>query len=59
MKKLDMQKKVNTVGGLGYKWKCLNTGWESAWHLTYSGASKYAYAHEIKYPGHNTAIYPV
>ena len=59
MKKLDMQKKVNTIGGFGYKWTCLNTGWVSSWHLTYSGASKYAMAHQAKYNGHVASVFAV
>lgn len=59
MKKLDMKKKVDTVGGVGWKWKCNNTGWVSAWHFTYSGALKLATTHETKYSGHTTSVFPV
>lgn len=59
MKKLSEEKKMAVVGGLGWRWKCLNTGWESGWHLTYSGTLKLATSHEIKYPGHKTVVYAV
>jgi len=59
MKKIDMQKKVETVGGFGWKWKCHTENWTSAWHLTYSGALKLATSHEQKYKGHNTSVFAV
>ena len=34
MKQLSNKKKAEVVGGLGWRWKCLTTGWESVWHLT-------------------------
>ncbi|MGX7420471.1 hypothetical protein ACWOFR_16920 [Carnobacterium gallinarum] len=59
MKKLDKTQQTNIVGGIGWEWKCLTTGWESGWHLTYGGALKMATAHEQKYPGHVTTVYAV
>ena len=59
MKKLSNERKTEVVGGLGWQWKCLTTGWESGWHLTYSGALKLATSHEQKYPGHKTTVFAV
>jgi hypothetical protein len=59
MKKLNMEQKSTTIGGLGYKWKCKTTGFVSKWHLTNSGASKLAIAHQEKYPGHKTTVFAV
>lgn len=59
MKKLDMKQKSTTVGGVGFKWMCVNENWTSAWHFTYNGAAKYAYAHEVKKPTHETRVFSV
>ncbi|MFH0372450.1 hypothetical protein [Streptococcus sp. A22] len=59
MKKLTLNEASNVIGGVGFQWKCKTTGWESGWHLTYGGAAKFAYAHEQKYSGHKTVVFPV
>ena len=59
MKKLSIELKTEVVGGLGWQWKCLTTGWESGWHLTYGGALKLSKSHELKYPGHQTTVFAV
>lgn len=59
MKKLDTKQKSTIVGGIGFKWKCLDENWTSSWHFTYDRAANFAYAHTVKNPGHETVVFPV